>query len=133
MSRKTMPKTVLLALALALCLLPAWAAAQNNSGGFVGQTAGHGFQGPGPRIVTVQDVQTMPDDSKVALRGNIIQHLGGEDYAFQDATGTINVEIDDKRWRGQSITPQDTVEITGKVDRDWGGVEIEVKSVNKVQ
>lgn len=132
----TLKQTGLLIFALivmaAFCAVPA-VAANNEGGGFIASPT-QGFQGPGPRIISVQEALQMPDDTKVALRGNIVQHLGGDDYAFQDATGTITLEIDDKRWRGQSITPQDTVEITGKVDRDWGsGVEVEVKSINKVQ
>ncbi|MDI5434721.1 NirD/YgiW/YdeI family stress tolerance protein, partial [Salmonella enterica subsp. enterica serovar Kentucky] len=40
-------------------------------------------------------------------------------YVFKDATGTINVDIDHKRWNGLTVTPQDTVEIQGEVDKDW--------------
>ena len=131
----TLKQTSLLLFAFMLmasfCVLAGPAVARDG-GGFATSNS-QGFQGPGPRIITVKEALSMSDDTKVALRGNIIQHLGGDDYAFQDATGTITVDIDDKRWGGQTITPQDTVEITGKVDRDWGHVEIEVKSVNKVQ
>ena len=35
-------------------------------------------------------------------------------YVFEDTTGAINVEIDQKRWRGQTVTPENTVKIEGK-------------------
>jgi uncharacterized protein (TIGR00156 family) len=57
--------------------------------------------------------------------------MGGEDYLFQDSTGTITVEIDDKRWMGQVVGPSDTVEIYGKVDKDWNKVEVDVKRIVK--
>lgn len=91
-----------------------------------------GFQGPSMSISTVEQVKQMNDDQKVALKGYIIQSLGGEDYLFKDDTGTIQVEIDHKRWRGQVITPNDLVEIQGEVDKDWKSIEIDVKRIVKV-
>lgn len=106
--------------------------AASAEGGFVNPGAGAGgFSGPGPEISTVAQAKEMRDDARVLLRGNIIQHLGGEDYLFQDSTGTITVEIDDRRWMGQSVAPADTVEIYGEVDRDWRKVEIDVKRIVK--
>ena len=110
-----------------MCAAPALA----KDGGFVTGTP-QGFSGPGPNLVTVKEVMNMSDDTKVFLRGNIIQRLGGEDYLFQDATGAISVEIDDKRWNGQNITPQDTVEIFGEVEKGWTKTEIDVKTITKV-
>ncbi len=46
-------------------------------------------------------------------------------YVFKDATGTINVDIDHKHERPDTVTPQDTVEIQGEVDKDWNSVEID--------
>mgnify|MGYP000760690062 FL=1 len=51
---------------------------------------------------------------------------------FKDASGTINVDIDHKRWNGVTVTPKDTVEILGEVDKDWNSVEIDVKQIRKV-
>ncbi len=53
-------------------------------------------------------------------------------YVFKDASGTINVDIDHKRWNGVTVTPKDTVEIQGEVDKDWNSVEIDVKQIRKV-
>ena len=47
-------------------------------------------------------------------------------------TFPINVDIDHKRWNGVTVTPKDTVEIQGEVDKDWNSVEIDVKQIRKV-
>jgi|GEM_PF-65767 len=101
-----------------------------KSGGY--GTMGGGYTGPGPNLVTVEQVKAMRDDARVALRGHIIQSLGGEYYLFLDPTGTIKVEIELKKWQGQNIGPDDLVEIHGEVDKEWTRVEIEVKRIIKL-
>lgn len=90
-----------------------------------------GFSGPGPDLVTVQQALAMRDDARVSLQGSITRSLGDETYMFVDATGSIEVEIDHRVWRGQQITPQDVVVISGEVDREWNHVSIDVSSVVK--
>lgn len=92
-----------------------------------------GFTGPGSDVVitTVGQAKTLPDDSKVVLRGHIVQSLGGKDYLFKDDSGSIIVEIGAKRWDGQEVGPADKVEIHGEVDRDDADVEIDVKRIIK--
>ena len=68
----------------------------------------------------------------VTLRGNIVERISDDLYVFKDASGTINVDIDHKRWNGVTVTPKDTVEIQGEVDKDWNSVEIDVKQIRKV-
>ena len=63
------------------------------------------------------------------LQGNIEQRIGDETYTFRDATGTLTVDIDRKRWNGQTVTPKDKVQLEGKVDKDWNSVEVDVKTV----
>ena len=67
-----------------------------------------------------------------AERGNIVERISDDLYVFKDASGTINVDIDHKRWNGVTVTPKDTVEIQGEVDKDWNSVEIDVKQIRKV-
>lgn len=93
-----------------------------------GPSAG-GFKGPASGVASVAQVKTLRDDAWVVLEGNIIRQVGHELYEFKDATGTIYVDIDDKRWMGQSISPGDKVRLEGEVDKDWNSVEIDVKSV----
>lgn len=91
-----------------------------------------GFRGPSQQVSTAEQAKQMSDEKKVRLRGYIVQSLGGEDYLFQDETGTIAIEIDYKRWRGQIITPDDLVELYGEIDKDWKSIAIDVKHVIKV-
>lgn len=81
---------------------------------------------------TAAKAKDLKDDSWVKLRGNITERLSDDRYVFRDASGTVNVEIEQKRWNGQNVTPQDQVEIQGKVDKDWNEFEIEVKQITKL-
>lgn len=96
-----------------------------NMGGFVGETV--------QTIVTVKDAQSMPDDTVLVLRGNIIKSLGDEKYTFQDETGTIVVEIDNDDWNGQTVAPTDTVTLYGEVDSGLFKTEIDVDRIQIVQ
>lgn len=109
-------------LAFLLLVIPGAAQAQNQAGG---------FEGPGPAIVTVAQVKTMKDDAHVALKGRITQRISGEVYLFEDASGTLEVEIDDDDWRGVTASPTDTVIILGEVDKEWNKLRVDVDSVVK--
>lgn len=92
-----------------------------------------GFKGPSPEVASVAQAKTQRDDAWVVLEGNIIRQVGHELYEFKDATGTINVDIDDKRWMGQTLSPENKVRIEGEVDKDWNSVEIDVKTVRVIK
>ena len=83
-------------------------------------------------LTTAAKVKDLKDDSWVKLRGNITQRLSDDRYTFRDESGTVDVEIDHKRWNGVTVTPQDKVEIQGKVDKEWNEFEIDVKQVIKL-
>ena len=118
---------------MALCSAPVMSAEQ---GGFSGpsatQSQAGGFQGPNGSVTTVESAKSLRDDTWVPLRGNIVERISDDLYVFKDASGTINVDIDHKRWNGVTVTPKDTVEIQGEVDKDWNSVEIDVKQIRKV-
>ena len=128
-----MKKLAAMVAVMALCSAPVLAAQQ---GGFSGPTAtqsqGGGFVGPNGSNTTVESAKSMRDDAWVTLRGNIVERIYDDLYLFKDATGTVNVDIDHKRWNGVTVTPQDLVEIQGEVDKDWNSVEIDVKQITKV-
>ncbi|EPJ7088222.1 YgiW/YdeI family stress tolerance OB fold protein [Citrobacter amalonaticus] len=128
-----MKKLAAMVAIMALCSAPVLAAQQ---GGFSGpsatQTQSGGFQGPNGSSTTVESAKSLRDDTWVTLRGNIVERISDDLYLFKDATGTINVDIDHKRWNGVTVTPQDTVEIQGEVEKDWNSVEIDVKQISKV-
>ena len=129
-----MKKLAAIAAILALASAPAFAA---NQGGFSGPTSTTtsqtgGFVGPNGTVTTAANAKSMRDDTWVTLRGKIVERISDDLYKFQDSSGTVNVDIDHKRWNGVTVTPQDTVEIQGEVDKDWNSVEIDVKQIRKI-
>ncbi|PDO86228.1 YgiW/YdeI family stress tolerance OB fold protein [Kosakonia pseudosacchari] len=127
-----MKKIAALVAVLTLCSAPAFAA---NPGGFTGPGAtsqSGGFTGPNGSKATVESAKSLRDDAWVTLRGNIVERISDDTYLFKDSTGTINIDINHKRWNGVTVGPQDTVEIQGEVDKDWNSVEIDVKEIRKV-
>lgn len=128
-----MKKLAAMVAVMALCSAPVLAAQQ---GGFSGPTATQsqsgGFVGPNGSSTTVESAKSLRDDTWVTLRGNIVERISDDLYLLKDATGTVNVDIDHKRWNGVTVTPQDVVEIQGEVDKDWNSVEIDVKQITKV-
>ncbi|CNE92408.1 YgiW/YdeI family stress tolerance OB fold protein [Yersinia mollaretii] len=137
-----MKKLALAATLMMLCGAPllAHSATEAAKGGFDGPATTQtqpategGFSGPSATNTTVDKVKSMRDDARVTLQGNIVERLGHDTYTFRDSTGTITVDIDSKRWKGQTITPQDKVQIEGKVDKDWNSVEVDVKNITKIQ
>lgn len=96
------------------------------------QPAQGGFVDNDANLTTAAKVKDLKDDAWVKLRGNITERQSDDRYLFRDESGTVNIEIDHKRWNGQTITPQDKVEIQGKVDKEWNEFEIDVKQVIKL-
>ncbi|EPN9345445.1 YgiW/YdeI family stress tolerance OB fold protein [Cronobacter sakazakii] len=130
-------KKQLIALCIAACALSA-TPVMAQKGGFSGPdnsasataTKG-GFQGPDAANTTVSEAKNLRDDAWVVLEGNIVRKMGKELYEFRDASGTVNVDIDDHVWNGVTVTPKDKVRIEGEVDKDWNSVEIDVKKITK--
>lgn len=101
---------------------------QNNQQG----TPAQGFTGPAAPPSTAAQAKEMWDDTRVILRGNIVQALGGEHYLFRDQSGEIVLEIDHEKWVGLQVGPEDTVEIYGEVEKDFiGPVKIDVDRMIK--
>lgn len=85
----------------------------NQAGGFSGGHAG--------QLATVADaLKASYDDMPIQLTGKIVSQISGDKFVFQDKTGQITIEIDDDYdvWQGQNVTPNDTVTIYGKVDKE---------------
>lgn len=122
-----MKKTILALLAAVAVVATAQA---QTGGGFANPNPG-GFAGPGPgnSALTVKDALKQRDESWVVLQGRIVASLGDEKYTFQDATGTVMVEIDDDEWRGITVTPETNLEISGELDKEmFETPKIDVKS-----
>lgn len=99
------------------------AVATNQKGGFVSGAE---------TIVTIKQVNEMRDDVPVIIQGKIVQRMGDEKYLFEDGTGSITIEIDDDGWRGQTVSPSDTVKLYGEVDRGIFTTEIDIDYVEKL-
>ena len=84
-----------------------------------GMNARGGFQGPGLEEVSVVEVLKMTDNTPVVLSGKIEKNIGDEKYLFSDGSATVVIEIDDDDWNGLNITPNDTVIISGEIDKDF--------------
>jgi uncharacterized protein (TIGR00156 family) len=84
--------------------------------------------------VGITQALSSADDSKVTLFGQIEKRLKKDKYLFKDASGTGIVEIDHKIWNGQTVTPNDRVLLSGKVDRhdDENKSKIKVKKLIKM-
>ena len=74
----------------------------------------------------------MKDDAMVSLKGNIEKQIKKDKYMFKDATGSMVVEIDKKVWNGQTVSPADTVILTGEIDKDFDKAKLEVDTLTKV-
>jgi uncharacterized protein (TIGR00156 family) len=86
-------------------------------------------------ISSVKEALTAPDDTHVVLEGFIVNKLRHKHYTFSDATGKIEIKLDDKYLpAGQTIDSKTRVRITGEIDRHFQRPnDIEVKHIEMVQ
>ena len=93
-----------------------------------------GFVGEGPPLqkVTVKNAQTLHDDTELVLEGYLVKQLGHETYLFRDKTGTLEVEIDDKDFRGLNVSPQDRIRIYGEVDHERHGIVVDADRIERI-
>ncbi|MGP0173057.1 YgiW/YdeI family stress tolerance OB fold protein [Pseudomonas sp. NCHU5208] len=93
-----------------------------------------GYTGPSAtaQVTTVAAAQQAADDTHVVLEGQIVKRLQDELYEFKDATGTIQVEIDDEDWPNQTVSENAKVRLTGEVDKDLDNREIDVDRVELI-
>jgi uncharacterized protein (TIGR00156 family) len=94
-----------------------------------------GFTGPGATdtLKTVASVKSMQDDDKIILEGYLVKEIRSEHYIFKDATGEIEVEIDDEDFRGVKVTPETKVRLVGEVDKDRTSTTVDVDYVEAVK
>lgn len=94
-----------------------------------------GYSGPGgvEPVTTVAAALEAADDTPVTLEGQIVRRIGKETYEFKDATGTIEVEIDDDEWPNQTVSETAKVRISGEVDAGMTSRDIDVERVELLQ
>ena len=105
-------------------------------GGFVGHMTHSpgGFDGPSA-IITVNQTTMFPNKTPVIMRGSIIQAISHDRFIFRDETGEMTIKVKRDRWWGQTVTPEDTIEISGDFKRDkrnWQVVYVDVKLLKKL-
>jgi uncharacterized protein (TIGR00156 family) len=89
------------------------------------------FTGPSTagRPSTVAETRDARIGSYVTLTGHVINHLRGDYFTFQDATGEIRAEIHPSVWNGRKVGPTDKVQILGEIESGSGGRYIWVKTL----
>ncbi|MBF7142105.1 MULTISPECIES: NirD/YgiW/YdeI family stress tolerance protein [Pseudomonas] len=117
---------------LSICVLPLL--------GMAGYSQAAGYTGPGGQaantgataaaaVDTAKAATAAPDDTPAVLEGHIVKKLAiqGRDnrYEFKDATGTIQLDIDNDKWPSD-VTDQQRVRVIGEVDMDNGKQEVDV-------
>lgn len=94
------------------------------------------YVGPsqGSTPTTVAEILKKPvDDQMVLLRGKITRKLKKKHYEFNDNTGIIRLEIDDRYFYNVKVTDKTVVEIYGEVDTEFlKSPEIDVKRLTIV-
>ena len=95
--------------------LPSWAA----------------YTGP-EHNVSANQVKSQRNESWVTLQGKLVKRLGEDNYILRDASGEVMVDIDEDAWRGQAVTPSDTIRVSGEVDNDWNEVKVNVETLEKI-
>lgn len=130
----TLTRTLLATAALSGALIATGAHAQGYTGPSTAPAAAQkGYSGPS--TVPVKTVKVLTDtghdDENAVLRGRIVSHDGGDHYTFEDETGRIRVDIDNKDFpAGVQIDEKTKVELRGELDRDRNGVEFDVDSIH---
>lgn len=82
-------------------------------------------------VITVKQLLANgKDDQYARLQGKIVSHDQGKNYTFADESGSMSVEISAKRFpEGKTISAEQRVELSGKLDKGWNKTEFEVKEI----
>lgn len=93
-----------------------------------------GFEGPGvaATVTRAVDVLGAQDDAPCVLEGHLVEKLPRRKhrYQFEDHSGQVVVEIDNKVFDQLTVTPKDKVRLQGHVE--WNRKrpnEVEVDSI----
>lgn len=106
---------------LALLLVPAFSASA-----FAASYSGPGAVEPVSRVAAALEAA---DDTPVTLEGQIVRRINKEIYEFKDASGSIEVDIDDDEWPNQTVSETARVRLSGEVDAGLKRHSIDVERV----
>lgn len=82
---------------------------------------------------TVDAAKKLSKNNLVVLKGKVSKENDPNSYIFSDDTGNVFIDIDVKKLSALNVGPNDLVEVKGKIDSDWGMLEIDVYDIVKVQ
>lgn len=90
------------------------------------------------KLTTVAEARKQPEDTFVLLEGCITgkaKSANVEEYMFKDSSDSIKIEVNQKVWRNQTVTPSTNIRILGQVDHNSfnGTTEIEVRQLDIVK
>ncbi|MBW8017516.1 MAG: NirD/YgiW/YdeI family stress tolerance protein [Planctomycetes bacterium] len=85
------------------------------------------------KVITVAEARQLEDDAKVALEGFIIEDLSDNMFLFRDATGDIDLEIDEKVWNERDMDPDQVVRVFGEIDRENDSLKVEVETIIDIE
>jgi uncharacterized protein (TIGR00156 family) len=85
------------------------------------------------KVISVSEARQLEDDAKVVLEGFITENLSDEMYLFSDASGEIDLEIEDKLWKDREMDPDQTVRVYGEIDREKDSIKVEVDKIKDVE
>lgn len=86
-----------------------------------------------PVVSPIKDVLKMRDNQVATIKGNIVKRMSDDKYLFKDNSGEMTVEIDNKYWGGLQVDESNVLELTGKVDKDFNSISLEVFTVKKIK
>lgn len=93
-----------------------------------------GFHSSAVQHVTkAAQVASAYKDTPCDLTGHIINQVSYDRYTFQDDSGTVIVDISRKKFRGQTVTPETLVRLTGEVDYARDSMEVDVDYLEPVR
>ncbi len=99
---------LLTALSLALCLTALSALADDNDG-----------KTRKGRYCNVTEAKKLRDDTRVIVRGYIVQRIADDHYLLRDSTGSIRIELDDDYRNGsERFRSGETANLHGAVAKD---------------
>ena len=101
-------------------------------------TAYAGFNGPSDAraVTTVQEAVEAGEMTTCVLEGHIVRHTERNRYVFQDAGGSMTIDIPPHVFGQLDVTPQDTVRITGEIGKkknaDASDLHLRVRYIEKI-
>lgn len=89
------------------------------------------FVGPSrsQQVTTVNQAQTARRGQDVVLEGFVVKHLRDRYYLFRDASGEMRARIDRLLWRDRRVTSRTPLRLSGRIDRDFQELYVNVRRV----